>query len=123
MTLIEKDLKELNDGPVDDIILYGKRFAIKLPDNITELESISLVKDIPSMSEVKVDIKGYRQLSEAEQTLINEVKEIANDIERILGHVAETCPDHDARWLAIGTTDLQKGFMSVVRAIARPESF
>ena len=29
----------------------------------------------------------------------------------------------DQRWLAIGKTDLQKGFMSVVRSIAKPTSF
>jgi hypothetical protein len=26
-------------------------------------------------------------------------------------------------WLAIGKTDLQKGFMAVIRAIARPSTF
>lgn len=26
-------------------------------------------------------------------------------------------------WFAIGRTDLQKGFMAIVRAIARPETF
>ena len=29
----------------------------------------------------------------------------------------------DGRGLAIGTTDLQKDFMAVIRSIARPESF
>ena len=29
----------------------------------------------------------------------------------------------DPRWLSIGTTDLQKGFMSLIRSIARPQSF
>jgi hypothetical protein len=29
----------------------------------------------------------------------------------------------DPRWLAIGKTDLQKGFMAVIRAIAKPETF
>jgi hypothetical protein len=29
----------------------------------------------------------------------------------------------DARWLAIGKTDLQKAFMSLIRAIACPETF
>jgi hypothetical protein len=29
----------------------------------------------------------------------------------------------DARWLAIGITDLQKGFMALIRAIACPETF
>ena len=29
----------------------------------------------------------------------------------------------DKRWLAIAKTDLQKGFMSLVRSIAKPETF
>jgi hypothetical protein len=29
----------------------------------------------------------------------------------------------DQRWLSIGVTDLQKGFMGITRAIARPTTF
>ncbi|MBC4892321.1 hypothetical protein H8L28_26810, partial [Klebsiella pneumoniae] len=29
----------------------------------------------------------------------------------------------DKRWLAIGKTDLQKGFMAVIRSIAKPTTF
>lgn len=29
----------------------------------------------------------------------------------------------DNRWLAIGKTDLQKGFMAVIRSIAKPTTF
>lgn len=32
-------------------------------------------------------------------------------------------PNIDRRWLAIGVTDLQKGFMSLTRAVARPRGF
>jgi hypothetical protein len=30
---------------------------------------------------------------------------------------------HDQRWLAIGATQLQQGFMALTRAIAKPEFF
>lgn len=30
---------------------------------------------------------------------------------------------YNLRWLAIGQTDLQQGFMALIRAIARPETF
>lgn len=30
---------------------------------------------------------------------------------------------HDGRWLAIAQTDLQKGFMSLTRSVAKPDSF
>jgi predicted dehydrogenase len=36
---------------------------------------------------------------------------------------AGVMPDVDQRWVAIGKTDLQKGFMSLIRGIARPETF
>ncbi len=29
----------------------------------------------------------------------------------------------DKRWLAVAKTDLQKGFMAAVRAVAKPETF
>lgn len=29
----------------------------------------------------------------------------------------------DGRWLSIGKTDLQKGFMAVIRSIAKPTTF
>lgn len=81
-------------------------------------------------------IKGYRDLSQAEIDLMNEVKEHAertrdllNRIDRYIDaqaidpeqtHSVVTSP---ARWLAEGRTDLQKGFMCVIRSIAQPTSF
>lgn len=67
-------------------------------------------------------IKGYRDLTEIEIELVNHVKthgEIMLDLFTKL----ETAPGIDKRWLAIAKTDLQKGFMSLVRSIARPDSF
>ena len=67
-------------------------------------------------------ISGYRDLTQEEIDKINEVKEKAEEIRKIL-YDLERMNDVDHRWLAIGTTDLQKGFMSVIRAIAKPNSF
>lgn len=67
-------------------------------------------------------IKGYRDLSQQEIDLINRLKEYAQEIGDAIED-AQTMEHIDQRWLAIGKTDLQKGFMSLVRAIARPESF
>lgn len=68
------------------------------------------------------EIKGYRVLSEDEKELINTIKEIAVKV----GAVVETLEQDeslDQRWIAIGKTDLQTGFMAITRAIAQPETF
>ena len=84
-------------------------------------------------------IKGYRQLSAEEQSLINEGKELAElcgkFIERLRRHPqakpeqALTRPEGDAlvpidqRWVSIGATHLQEGWMAVIRGIAQPTTF
>jgi hypothetical protein len=67
-------------------------------------------------------IKGYRDLSQDEIDMMNALKEIATKVGEVLD-VMETVEDIDQRWLAIGKTDLQKGFMAAIRSIAKPESF
>lgn len=67
-------------------------------------------------------ITGYRTLTDAEIALINRVKAKAEEVRELLIEVQQhNTLDH--RWLAIGQTDLQKGFMAVIRAVARPETF
>lgn len=67
-------------------------------------------------------IDGYRDLTKTETDLINMLKAKANEIGAIL-EMLKSVPEIDPRWLAEGRTDLQKGFMSVTRAIARPTTF
>lgn len=76
---------------------------------------------------MKPTITGYRELSEAEIAVINRVKAKAEELgglfaELTLGSVRGDYTI-DPRWLAIGRTDLQTGFMAIIRAIARPETF
>ena len=73
------------------------------------------------------ELTGYRELSQAEIDLINEIKAKANEVGELCetvkrGHLTSEV-DADKRWLAIAQTDLQKGFMSLVRAVAKPEGF
>ena len=69
------------------------------------------------------EIKGYRDLTLQEIALINEVKTQAN----IIGVSIESFKHMpllvDQRWLAIGETHLQQGFMALVRAISKPDGF
>lgn len=67
-------------------------------------------------------IKGYRDLTKEEIDLMNEAKVLAVQVGSLVDRVAST-PGIDGRWVSIGKTDLQKGFMSLIRGIARPETF
>lgn len=82
-------------------------------------------------------IAGYRQLTEQEVALMNEAKAIAEQcgafIERLRAMpatgkdgvpiVVDGQPSIDQRWVSIGATHLQEGWMDVVRAIAQPSTF
>ncbi len=67
-------------------------------------------------------IKGYRDLSPEEIALMNEAKAMAEQVGALVEKIAKT-PGVDGRWVATGKTDLQKGFMSLVRGIAQPTTF
>lgn len=73
--------------------------------------------------------KGYRDLTQEEIDLMNEAKSLAEDCGKLVSKIRESIKGDDPlnkeamRWLAIGRTDLQKGFMDVIRAIAKPTTF
>ena len=67
-------------------------------------------------------IKGYRDLSQQEIDDVNESKELAAQVGNLIEKL-ESIDSIDKRWLAIAKTDLQKGFMSLVRSIAQPTTF
>jgi hypothetical protein len=67
-------------------------------------------------------ISGYRDLSQEEIDLMNELKGYGDIIGFLLDKIANS-PDIDQRWLDIGRTDIQKGFMAAIRSIARPTTF
>lgn len=67
-------------------------------------------------------IKGYRDLSQEEIDAMNAVKAKAEEVGTLISSL-ESMTDSDKRWVAVAKTDLQKGFMAAVRAIAKPTSF
>ena len=67
-------------------------------------------------------IKGYRELTENEIDTINSIKETAEEVGAIIEGMTGW-NGADQRWVAIAKTDLQKGFLALVRAVAQPESF
>lgn len=67
-------------------------------------------------------IKGYRDLSQEEIDGMNKLKALAEEVGKAMQD-AEAMPGVDKRWLAIGRTQLQQGFMAAIRGIARPTTF
>lgn len=67
-------------------------------------------------------IKGYRDLSQTEIDLMNEGKALSVQVGEYIEKL-QANTDLDQRWVAIGKTDLQKGFMSAIRSIAQPTTF
>lgn len=67
-------------------------------------------------------ITGYRDLTEDEIAAMNELKALGNQVGDLLEKV-KCIPEIDQRWLAVGRTEIQKGFMAAIRSVARPETF
>lgn len=91
-------------------------------------------------------ITGYRELSQDEINLMNEIKvkgvELGALADKVRAHIAEqtSCAKimtgpvgenelaridqaQPARWASIATTHLQEGLMALTRAVAQPTTF
>lgn len=67
-------------------------------------------------------ITGYRELEQHEIDAMNVVKEVAKQVGELFEKL-ESTSGLDQRWIAIGKTNLQQGFMALTRAIAQPTTF
>ena len=86
---------------------------------------------------IQPKVTGYRQLSETEVALMNEGKALAElcgaYIAKLRTHpqakpdqtptIGDALQPLDQRWVSIGATDIQCGFMAVIRGIAQPTTF
>lgn len=92
-------------------------------------------------------IKGYRDLSQVETDLINEIKakgaELGALVEKLFDHTRQQIADANAHgaatgdftefqrltnaephhWVSTGSTNLQQGLMALTRAVAQPTNF
>ena len=80
-------------------------------------------------------ITGYRDLSPESIQLMNDIKILAEQLGEKIALMDRmpnpVPPDHptqplitvDKRWLNIGRTQVQQGFMAITRAIAQPTTF
>ena len=67
-------------------------------------------------------IKGYRDLSQAEIDLMNEGKALAEKCGEFNAKL-EANATTDVRGVDLGKTNLQQGFMWAIRSIAKPTTF
>ena len=67
-------------------------------------------------------IKGYRELSEVEIALMNEIKAKGVEMGALVAKLRAT-EGLDQRWISIGATDMQTGLMALVRGVAQPSTF
>lgn len=67
-------------------------------------------------------IKGYRELSQAEVDLMNTIKAKGAELGDLVQQLRST-EGLDQRWVSVGATDLQTGLMALTRAVAQPALF
>lgn len=67
-------------------------------------------------------IKGYRDLTQEEIDLMNEVKEKGAEL-GVLIEKLDGIAEIDKNWLATGKLGVQQGLMAIVRAITKPNFF
>jgi hypothetical protein len=72
------------------------------------------------MSEYKgLPVAGYKPQSELAVGLVNSNKNVEEAVLRVFDRLAAS-PLVDQRWLAIGRTHIEQGFMAANRAIFQP---
>lgn len=64
-------------------------------------------------------VEGYRPQSDDKITLVNHNKQLEECVLRTLDEL-QLMSSVDPRWLAIGRTEIEKGFMAVNRAVFQP---
>lgn len=77
---------------------------------------------VTAMDNQHQKITGYRDLKQEEIDAMNKCTRSAVNVGILCDEIAQM-GGIDQRWVAIAKTDLQKGFMALIRAIARPETF
>lgn len=64
-------------------------------------------------------VVGYRPQSSEAISLVSELKELEERVLRTLEKIQEKY-ESDGRWVAIGRTHIQQGFMAATRAVFQP---
>lgn len=96
-----------------------------IPPNAAKHEPPKTLNDVVAAGYRVVNapaaVPGTKTLSEGETKLAAEVAMVADAVGKIL--VQLQAAGADMRWLGIAKTHLQMGFMSLNRAVTKPEGF
>lgn len=74
------------------------------------------------MKDQHTKIKGYRDLTQEEINLMNEVKAKGEELGDLIAKL-RALPSNDSQWIDVGELQLKQGVMSLVRSVAQPISF
>ncbi len=67
-------------------------------------------------------VAGYKpEQSQEKINLVNEGKILEEQVLRYIDKLTKDNKEIDLRWISIGKTDIQKGFMAVFRSVFQPE--
>ena len=67
-------------------------------------------------------VSGYRPQSQAALDTVNAAKEMEEHVLRLLDEFAEDATlEPDRRWLALGRSHIEQGFMAVNRSVFKPQ--
>lgn len=64
-------------------------------------------------------VEGYKPQSTEKVDLVNENKRLEERVLRVIDSLAQN-DEVDKRWLAIGRTHIEEGFMAINRSIFKP---
>jgi hypothetical protein len=109
--------------------------ACRCPAHVPKHLKYTSTKETPTDTTTQPKITGYRQLSEQE-VLLNQGKALAEQCGAYIAKLRQH-PDSmktnapnalgeaplDQRWISIGATQLQQGWMAVMRGITQPTTF
>lgn len=72
-------------------------------------------------------ISGYRELTQEEIDMMNEVKAVGPILEDLCRKIRDYCVDGQfyeaTKWVSLAENDLQTGLMKLTRSIAKPTFF
>lgn len=76
------------------------------------------------MDHKPLPVVGYKSQSTENIKIVNELKIVEERLLRCIEHLEQAVDEYgvgyDRRWLAIGRTHIQQGFMAVARSVFKP---
>jgi hypothetical protein len=72
------------------------------------------------MTHAPLPVSGYTTQSDLAVALVNHNKVVEEQVLRLIDSLLTT-QNTDARWLAVGRTHIEQGFMAINRAVFQPK--